>query len=375
MNIALFFGGKSCEHDISIITAYQLMGNISNKHKLNCVYVDGNGNWLLANNLSFEEISSGNHKKLKSLTVLPNDNRLYIVKGKRIKELCKIDAALLAFHGMNGEDGKIQGLLGLSNIPYTGCDVCSSAITMDKATTKKLLKSQKMPTIRGIVVKKEEYLADFDKVSMRIAKSVGKRLILKPCNLGSSIGISVCENKEQLKNGFDVAFMFDERCIVEVALKDFYELNCSVCRLNGIVTASLLEKPMSWEKFLTFDEKYRSRQTKNISNLRQFPYKYEHEEEIREMAKSIYETFNCSGVVRIDFLIDNLSSKYYVNEINSIPGSFAYYLWDGVVTFSQLIDNCIDEAITNFNKQQKIKYAYYSDVLKTTSLRGSKGKV
>lgn len=374
MNVALFFGGKSCEHDISIITAYQIMANIHNKHNLTCVYVDREGNWRLADKVSLEEL---NNKivvqKLKRVILQPNDNKLYIVRKNKLKLLKQIDAALLAFHGMNGEDGKIQGLLSLCGVPYTGCDVCASAITMDKFVTKNILKSKKLPTIKGIVVDKFAFCENKDMTTQQIVKTLGNRIILKPCNLGSSIGISVCETKEQLLSGLEVAFSFDSRCIAEVALEDFYELNCSVCKVEGEIVASMLERPLSWSKFLTFDEKYSSRQKSNIQTSRQFPYKCDFEDRIREMSKTAYDLLGCGGVVRIDYLVNNADGKFYINEINSIPGSLAYYLWEGVYSFRELIENLLNEAIFNYKAGEQINYAYDSDVLKNVNL-GVSGK-
>ena len=374
MSVLLMYGGKSCEHDISVITGKQAAANI--KKDFHEVFVSKEGKWLLADEM--KNISDfSNAKKISRLpqvVLVASEKKLFKLKGKKLLPFCEVDAALLCFHGENGEDGCVQGLLEMCEIPYTSCGVTSSALCMDKISAKAMLKGFDFPVVEGISLEKSFFEQNFRQCESEIRQKLGYPVIVKPSKLGSSIGISVCEDENSFADAMKLALGFDDRVLVEKALTNFCDINVSVLKKDGEIFVSQAEKPASLKNFLTFDEKYLEG-GKGMSGLkREFPFENEKTEAIKDIAKKVYSSLNCFGVVRIDFLIDFDSGKIFVNEINTIPGSLSFYLWKDVFGFGRLIDVLLDEAKKRTAEKQKLLRRFESSVLNGASGGKIKGR-
>lgn len=366
MNVILMYGGKSCEHDISIVTAKQTAAALDN---ITEIYLAKDGRWLIVKDMANPKDFCDEKKlaKLKEVTLLPNDDTLYLKCKNKLKPLFKIDVAVLCFHGVYGEDGCIQGLLELSNVAYTSCGVAASAVGMDKITTKYFLKGLGLPVVDSVFLDKSVFEAHPQK-ALDDVEVLGYPIIIKPSNLGSSIGISVCKNRSQLQNAIQVGFDFDCRILAEKALTDFCDLNISAFVRGGEVFTSLMEKPVSWSEFLTFDDKYMSGAKGMADIKRQFPFECKQKADVERMANEIYMALGCKGVIRIDFLLDNASGDVYVNELNTIPGSMAFYLWEGQFDFKTLMQIQIEQALKVAKEKNRLHHLYKSDVLNGKSI-------
>jgi len=361
MNIAVFFGGKSCEHDISIVTGVQVLNELNNKHNTIPIYINGSGDWLSSKD--FFNINTFKDKKKVNGSLVhfrPNDRKLYTKKDKSI---ATIDVCIICNHGLMGEDGTLQGLLQLYNIPYTGSNVRASAIAMDKINTKDILKSHNINLLDYIGITWYEYNDNTDECIQKI-EQLGFPLIVKPSNLGSSIGISIANDSNQLLNALEIGFELDNRVVVEKALENFIECNCAV--IGSTTTekiASEVEQPTGWKEFLSFKDKYEMG-AKSMGTNKNMPANVplEMRTQIQQMALQIFEILGCSGVARIDFMIKD--DAIYFNEINAIPGSLSNYLFSyDKFDFGTLLQKLIEIAIKEYELQNSLNYSYDSTVL------------
>ena len=347
--IAVFFGGRSCEHDISIITGLQAMSAC--KSKCVGVYIDCDGVWWAAE--CFDSVNAVRNNKFdgKKVHLRPADNHLYC----KNKKLYKVDAALLCMHGMLGEDGTLQGLLEMCGIPYTGSAVAPSAIGMNKILSKKAFADAGLKILPYVTATHAQYNEASDDVINNIG-SLGYPVIVKPCNLGSSIGISVAGDKAALITALSVAFEWDDTVIIEKALTDFVEVNCAVLgdSYDKELIVSDTEQPVGWKTFLTFADKYAG-DVKSVRHKIPAEIGAQKNELVQELAEKAFRAVGCSGVARIDFIVSG--EDVYINEINTIPGSLGYPLFAKQMPFSKLIDKMI--ACAHARKQR-------FDVLKRT---------
>ncbi len=357
-NILVMFGGVSCEHEISILTAVQLMNNISkSKYNIFPVYITKDGEMLLNN--KFCELGTFKNK-------IPKKNQIYIKNGYIYKKIGnflqkiykKIDCAVLCFHGRNGEDGTIQGLLELNKIPYTSSNVLSSALTLNKDFSKKILLQNNVKIANYISLSKSEEDIVFEKMKQF---NLNYPVIVKPNCLGSSIGVNKVNNKNELVDAISLAFNYDSVVLIEECIQPLMELNCACFKYKNEFVVSQIEQPLSKDEILTFADKYiknNAKGTKGMKSLdRICPAKInkELEEKITKLTELVYRIFNCSGVARIDYLVNTQTNEVYVNELNSIPGSFAFYLYSNLgISYIQLIDMLIDNAIYEFTEKQKL---------------------
>lgn len=363
LNILVFYGGKSVEHDISIITGLQVLENINTKkYNVIPVYITGAGNFIVPDNAKDVTIYRQSIKKFKTITFLLGEGKVII--KRKFSKILNISCAINCCHGMNGEDGTLAGLLELSAIPNTSCDVLSSAICMDKIIMKDIFKANGLPCVDYIWFTRSDYEDNAQNILNNAISELDFPMVVKPSNLGSSIGISICKNETELQDAINVALMYDERIIVEKCVPNLREINCS-CLGDIDCELSCLEEPKGWEKFLDFNEKYIT--GKKQPNKRKINpnISAELENEIFELSKQCFKKFCCSGVVRIDYLLNNETNELFVNELNTIPGSMAFYLWkDKNVEFSALIDKLIRIGINKYKRKNLNNYAYKSDVLK-----------
>jgi D-alanine-D-alanine ligase len=271
-------------------------------------------------------------------------------------------------HGLNGEDGTLQGMLELSGIPYTSPGVLASAVSMDKIAAKLFLNGLGVKTVPWAWFDKAEFqTVDGYKKILASVEKLKYPIIVKPSNLGSSIGISVCRNRTELCAALDVALEFDNRILCERALKDITEINCSVLGFANEAAASQCEQPIKWQEVLSFSDKYlKGGKNKGMSAMtRKLPAPIEDEKAlyIRETSQKIFLALAAKGVIRIDFIIDG-GGQIFVNEINTIPGSLSGYLWEHEgMTFGELIGKLIEYAEADRARKKCLNYAYESNVL------------
>ena len=333
MIVAVFYGGRSCEHDVSVITGVQAAG-LLHGHEVIPVYVDRDGKWLFVKDYDDLRAYSKGTVKGKPVFLKPGDPYLYIGRGKRF---IKPDVALLCNHGAGGEDGTLQGALQLSGIAYTGSGVAGSAAGMDKRMSKRLFALAGLPVVNYIEADRYRYENEL-KSLVGEAKALGYPLIVKPASLGSSIGVRIVQNGKEFISALNVAFEWDNAVIAEKALEDFTELNCAVVGGNGKFAVSEPEKPFSSGGFLSYRDKYEGGGFKGEGSGRQFPANIDGKlrAQVRLNAAKAFKSVAAGGIARVDFLYDNAQGNLYVNEINTIPGSLALYLFPHGLSFESM---------------------------------------
>lgn len=375
LNIGVFFGAKACEHEISCITAIQLMENIDNqKYNIIPIYISRNNDFYtgeILKNISNYVNLNDLIKKADKVNFVKEDNKVYLKTTKLFKKKILIDLALLSTHGGVGEDGSLQGFLEMYDLPYTSSNVLSSAIAQDKIIQKIIFNNNNIPTVDGYELDTLNFKHKIDDY-LKLNHQLAYPLILKPNKLGSSIGISVAYNDEDFIEKIEEASNFDFKILIEKKINNFRELNCSV--LGNLKTAkvSTIEEvyKLPDTEFLDANGKYGIKSAKTTKNFnskaskgmentsRQIPAKIpmEIEEKIKNYSLQAYKAIGALGVVRIDFIYDENNHKIYLNEINNIPGSMAYYLWEkNGISYKELIDQLINDALENYHlKSNKI---------------------
>lgn len=365
-NIILFFGGKSCEHDISIITAMETKANLnSDKYNVFPVYITKDNTWHLVEKLSRpQEFIEFNPSSFPKVFLKAGENVLFKEGKFKSKPVCRASCAVICCHGLFGEDGRLQGVLDMSNIPYTSSGVCQSAICMDKVRMKEVFEVNNLPVPKYVWFNKEDYIKTKDKILKQIEEEIEYPMVVKPANLGSSIGISVCKDKKALEDAIDVAKCFDHKVLVEEAVLNLRELNIAVYQNKKEQVLSSISEPATWQQFFDFDKKYLEKNIKAVQpkpqNLPSYIKKH-----IKTIALRAYKLFELSGVVRFDFLYNNDTEELFVSEINSVPGSLAHFLFKDK-TFESLLDDLIENAEFEKDKALDIQYSFDSAVLNKT---------
>ncbi len=348
MTVAVIFGGKSCEHNVSIVTGVQTLGEIPSGHKAVPVYIDESGVWHTGKEYCSMETyrDRKNSYPGKEVHLRPASPYLYAKNGKK---LYKIDCCVICAHGVNGEDGSLQGLLQLSGIAYTGSKVAASAAGMDKDMMKRLFAAAELPCVPYVLLSGDEYVNDSYSALGKIKNTLTFPMIVKPSRAGSSIGIGIAHDYNELFGAVRVALEWDTEVIIEKALTDFEEYNCAV--LCG--KPSEVEKPVGWKEFLTYEDKYLS---KSESVGREFPAAIDDglRDRIKEYAVRAYNAVGAEGVARVDFMYAD--GELYVNEINTVPGSLAAYFYDGGT--SEVVEKMLDAAVKTHNARRRLKYVY-----------------
>ncbi len=355
MNILIVYGGKSCEHDISVITACLAKGYFGGN--IYCAYFDKNNRCFLADTA----LTPAAHKNaaFKYGLIFPTgEKRAAIVRRNKIKRYLNIDCAVNCCHGVNGEDGAVAGLLQMCGIPFVESGTVASGIAMDKIITKYVLRGLRFPVLKGAAVTAQSFAENKENA----VKGLSFPVICKPCLLGSSIGIEIARSKAELREALEVAFHFDTRVLCEEALVDFFEINCSAMKADGEVIVSRAEVPVSKGDILTFADKYLSGE-KGFSPRQSETDVSPYEEEVKRLTAEIYSRLGFSGVIRVDFIVDRKKEKVYVNEINSVPGSLAYGLWKNRFTEKRFGEALVKQAIEEYRQKESLEYMYRSDVL------------
>ena len=361
--IAIVYGGESCEHDVSVITALSAYRIAKAKYAVYLVYYKDNTFWM---GDALKEISFYADNTKDDLRQCRFEKDRLVVRSRWKEKRYVVDCVLVACHGGAGENGSLAGYFETVGIPYTSAEPYGGALFMDKAFTKNFLYRYRMPTLRAITVKEGDELTEPPEYPV----------IVKPATLGSSVGIGVAKNAEELKNRVDEAFLFDQKILLEKCLTDFREFNCAVCRKGEEIVASEVEEPVFKKEFLDFYDKY----CDGEDARRVLPAAIDEKlrEKIRSSAKDIYAKAELKGVVRVDFLYDG--TKLWINEVNTIPGSLALYLFLPLgVKGVEVLQWTIDAAIERYKRKQNKRCDFSSDVLKTyddkAGVKGSKGGI
>ncbi len=384
--IAVIFGGRSVEHDVSIVTGHQIMNAFpAEGYEVVPVYISRDGAWYTGDPLaeldSFKDEDILNQDGLRPC-LLPPDTRYHgliidPLAGRFSKsEVKRIDVAFPALHGSHGEDGSIQGLFELADIPYVGCATLDSALTNDKIMTKSVLRQNGIPVLADFWSTRDQWFAHPDSLIEELLAKFELPLFVKPATLGSSIGIGFADSEDLLRASIDIAANFDSRILIEPALTDGIEINCSVMGFGKRFEASTLEQPVSWAEFLSYEDKYLrgGEGMKSAERLVPAPVSAELTARIKETSIAAFKAVNGTGIARIDYLARPQHDELFLNEINTMPGSLAFYLWreDGYSP-ADLVQKLVKLARDAHAQKRRNVYDYKTNLLDLASQRGLKG--
>lgn len=394
IRLGVIFGGESVEHEVSIISAIQAMNKIdSEKYDIIPIYITKDRQWYTGEMLkeieSFSDL--GLIKKYAKNVVLYEKNGRFLLQNKNgFKTVVKeIDMAFPIVHGTNVEDGVLQGYLQSIGIPFVGGDVYASVVGQDKLFMKEIFEHENLPVCKYTWFYDTEYQDSNEEILNNI-KALGYPVIVKPATLGSSVGIKSAYNEEEVKNAIDDAIRYDHKIIVEKLVEDLMEVNISVLGNYERSSVSAIEQVMPTKDILTYEDKYiGGNKTKGfnggklktskgmVSASRVIPAPLEEslKEKIENIATKAFKALGSSGVVRIDFLVDKKNNSVYINEVNNIPGSLSFYLWEPIgKDYTDLLDEMINIGIRDYKRRVSKTHSFETNILKGfTELGGLKG--
>lgn len=399
IKVGVLYGGKTTEHEVSIITAVQAMGFLNKeKYEVIPMYLDKENEMYTGAALTDMDVYKDMDllKRYCKNVVCYNKNGVLTLQNKKgffKKTVKEVDIVIPCTHGYNMEDGNIQGLLETYGIPYTGSDIYGCTVGQDKVFQKQILEAEKIPVTKYTWFYDNEYLENQTEILKNI-KKVGYPVIVKPARQGSSIGISVAKSEDDIKEAIEEAIKYDEKILVEQVIGNMTELNCSVLGSSSYSEASVIEQVMGKDEILSFNDKYIGNGAKKGSKTKMagskgmvtadriipadIPEKLSNE--IKETSKKAFRVLGANGVVRIDYLYDKKSKKYYLNELNTIPGSLAFYLWTPLnKEYDELLDDMINIAVKRYKKKLKKTTIFKSNILEgfngSKGVKGMKGKL
>lgn len=379
LSVAVIFGGRSVEHDVSIVTAHQVMALLAVDHDVVPVYVTREGRWLTSpalNDLSVYR--DGRWDDVGNEVVLPPSAGFggLQISGPRLRRPRRIpvDVVIPSIHGTYGEDGTLQGLLDLADLPYTGSGVVASALGMDKVAMKAVFKDAGLPVVADTLVTGPRLDADPDGVLDEIEGRIGYPAFVKPTRLGSSVGIAKATDREGLVEALDVARRYDGRILVEQAMEGCIEVNCAVIGGAGFEPAtSVCEQPVAWQEFLTFEDKYlrsgkgSSKETSGMAALdRRIPAPISDTltKQVQDNALRAFKAIGAAGVARVDAFAREDTGETWVMEINTVPGSFSFYLWEpSGLSFKALMERLIEIAFAEHRARADLLFTFDSEML------------
>lgn len=389
-NVAVFFGGRSVEHEISVISALQAIHAFNvERYNIVPIYISKQGRWYTGNDL----LDIRNYKDMKGLTskctevfMRPEygDYNLYKAEtsmfSKRNTVVADLHVVIPVLHGTNGEDGIFEGLLETIGIPFAGCNTLSSANGMDKITMKMILKECDIPVVDYVWFTDRQWFNEREQLIAKIEEKIGYPVIVKPANLGSSVGIGKASNREELIEKVNHAEKFSQRIIVEDMIEQLQEINCSVLGDADEHESSVCEEPIKTGDFLSYEDKYMggSKSAKGMqASEKRIPadLPVEISEKIRHMAGETFRVLSCHGVSRIDVMIDRKDNSIYVNEINTIPGSLSFYLWEATgISFEKLMDRLVELAFKRKRLTDQKTFTYDQNIFSLGGgVKGAKG--
>lgn len=386
--VAMVFGGKSVEHEVSVISGIQAVMNMdTDKYEVIPVYMTKKNDMYIGEDIgkieSYKDID-GLLKRSQRVIMMNEGDRVVLLQyplkkfGKNYEQ--EIDIVFPVVHGTNVEDGALQGYFKTLGVPFVGCDVTASAVGMDKYIMKAILKESNVPVLDAKVFTLSDY-AEIDDMIETIESAIGYPVIVKPVNLGSSVGISVAKDRVELTRSIDDAYRYATKVLVEHAISNLREINCAVLGDENEAVASECEEPLHTKDILSYEDKYVSNAkgsgSKGMASVsRKIPAELtpEKREEVRELAVRAFQALGCNGVSRIDFMIDEDNGKLYFNEINTIPGSLAFYLWEPIgVPYKELLDRMIGLALKRERTEKNLTFTFDTNILNQSSFGGQKG--
>ena len=391
INVAVMFGGKSVEHEISVISALQAAEYLNKeKYQVIPIYISKQGKMYTGEQIGKIAAYKNIDTLLKNSTqiVLTNEDGKVVMTPYPVKfrfgkqKNTVIDVVLPIVHGTNVEDGTLQGYLKTLGVPFAGCDVLASAVGMDKHVMKLVFREAGIPVLDSKCFLKTDYIDSDEKIISTIEETFSYPVIVKPVNLGSSVGISKANNRDELAESLDLAFQFATTVLVEKAITNLREINCAVLGDIYEAEASECEEPLNATDILSYEDKYMAGGSKSsggskgmASLARKIPADItpEQREYIRKLAVKAFQAIGGNGVARIDFMIDTTDNTIYLNEINTIPGSLSFYLWEPIgLPYSQLLDKMIKLALKRAREEAEIVYSFDTNVLGNCSFGSPK---
>ncbi len=404
IKVGVIYGGETVEHEVSIISAIQAINKLDQeKYEIIPIYITKDRQWYTGDMLKDIEIYSDFNliKKYGKNVVLYEKDGSFVLQNKKFPKsiVTDIDIVFPIMHGTNGEDGVIQGYLQSIGIPFVGGDIYASVVGQDKAFMKAIFEKENLPMTKYVWFYDYEYKNDSEEV-LKNVKKLKYPVIIKPATTGSSVGIKVAENDKELVEAIDNAISYDNKILVEEVVANLKEVNISVLGNYEHQRLSVIEEVMSKNKFLTYDDKYIGGGKGKLKGGMKVPMKGaskgmasadrkipadildKQKKEIEDIAIRAFKALGSAGVCRIDFLIDEKAKKVYINEINSIPGSLAFYLWEPIgVHYSDLLDDMINIGIKDYKRKQNKTHTFETNILKgftnggLKGMKGAKGKL
>jgi D-alanine-D-alanine ligase len=383
IRVGVFFGGRSVEHEVSVLSALQAINAIDKeKYEVIPVYIAKSGLFYTGEALLAVDNYKDTAKLLaacRQIGVINGGGETVVVRYpfSRFSSnvVATLDVAMPVLHGTNGEDGSMQGFFESVGLPYTGCDVVSSAIGMDKIATKCVLQQAGLPIVKYTWFYSLDWLKDPQAAIAKVEAALPYQVIVKPADVGSSVGIKKAANRTELEEAVELARNFSAKILVEELVVNMQEINCAVLGDADEAETSVCEEPVGSAEILSYQDKYLNKGGgKGMSGAkRKVPADIAPEtaEEIRRYAREAFLAVGCAGVVRIDFMINKAANKVYVNELNTIPGSLSFYLWEASgVKFTALVDRLIGLALKRKRERSGIMYSYDANIF---SLEGTGG--
>lgn len=381
LRVGLFFGGRATEHEVSVLTGLQAYEQFDKeRYELTPVYVSKKGDFYFSPKL----LDLKNYKDVDSLIL--GSRKVTFVKGGLQtlgfwSKFIPIDVAFLALHGSFGEDGCIQGIFETYQIPYTGFNVTGSAVGMDKVTSKAVFKELGLPVGKYFLVKRSDWIKDSKKILESAQKQLKFPMFVKPATIGSSIGVNKATDSDSLSFAIEVASTYTEKILVEEVFENVAEVNCSALGYEE-VKASVCEMPVASSQVLSFSDKYQKGGEKgskgskgsgmvSMSRIIPAPIPETLAKKIKEATIKVFKALDGCGVARVDYFVDKEKQKFWINEINTIPGSFSFYLWEkSGIKFPKLLDMLIEFALKRAENQSKTQYTFESGLLSQMAKRG-----
>ena len=395
IKLGVIFGGESVEHEVSIISAVQAMESMDDtKYDIIPIYISKNRTWYTGAMLrdidvykDFDDLK----RYAKEVVLVRKDDKFYLQSTKGIfrKDVTDIDIMFPIVHGNNVEDGSLQGYLESVGIPYVGSHVLGSALGQDKVLMKQVFEANDIAVVPYTWFYDYEYSDSSNDILKKIEK-LGYPVVVKPATLGSSVGITYVKTAKDIEVAINDAIKYDKKIVVEKAVDNLIEVNCSVLGNYKYQETSVLEEVLSDNELLTYADKYiggskgklkggmkSSKGMASTSRIIPARVNKKVENEILDISKRAFRALNLSGVCRIDFLIDSKTNKVFINEPNTIPGSLAFYLWEPAGKgYKNLLSDMINIAIKEYKEKSKKTYSFDSNILSNyNGLKGSKGKL
>lgn len=393
IKVGVIFGGPTVENEVSVISAVQAMESLNKeKYDIYPIYIDKDRNWYTGKMLADIDIYRDFDtlkRYAKRATLYNKDGRFVLQSLTGLKRIITdLDIVFPIVHGNNMEDGTVQGYLELVGVPYVGSGVLGSSLGQDKVVMKQVFEKFDIPIVSYIWFFDCEYYQNKEEITKKV-KKLGYPVVVKPANLGSSVGITYVKDEESLNKAIEEALIYDTKIIVEKAIQNLIEVNCSVLGNYENQQASILEEVMGSEELLSYADKYvngsksktglKTGSKGMASASRIMPARIDEKLtlEVQDIAKRAFKALNLSGVCRIDFLIDGKSKKVYINEPNTIPGSLSFYLWEETnKPYEQLLDEMITIAIKQYKTKHSKTVSFETNILKNFSgVKGIKGKL